>query len=204
MALSGYLYRTFKAPRAGTAFAHLGPGRDKYAEGWINVDANLITAKLDVWADLRNPLPFHDNSLAAIYSHHVIEHLPNAPKHLREVWRCLRPGGVFRVGVPNIDCAIAKFSEQDFDWFGDWPERRRSIGGQFEKFVFCSGEHRTAFTSCYLTELLEDAGFEEITKRAPITDSGYPQIFETVMAKEWESDFDYPHTLLLECRKPLK
>jgi hypothetical protein len=28
--------------------------------GWISVDANFLAAKIDIWADLRNKLPFKD------------------------------------------------------------------------------------------------------------------------------------------------
>ena len=53
-------YRLIRAPRKGYVRAHLGPGQQNYTEGSINVDANMFTAKCDVWADLPNKLPFHD------------------------------------------------------------------------------------------------------------------------------------------------
>src|SRR5256885_13131791 len=71
MRLNGLLYRHLRSPRHGLARVHLGPGREKYLRGWINVDANLFTAKCDVWADLRHPLPFRDSTVDAFYSHHV-------------------------------------------------------------------------------------------------------------------------------------
>ena len=59
------------------------------------------------------------------YSHHVIEHLPDLAFHFRELYRCLKPGGIFRIGGPNGDTAIKKFAEGDADWFIGFPDDRR-------------------------------------------------------------------------------
>jgi SAM-dependent methyltransferase len=109
MLVNGFLYRQFRAPRTGHVRVHLGPGVDKYLDGWINVDAHKLTGKCDVWADLRNKLPFPDSSIDAIYSHHMIEHLPDLEFHWREIHRCLKPGGTFRIAGPNGDAAMRKY-----------------------------------------------------------------------------------------------
>ena len=105
------LFRYFRAPKCGMIKVHLGPGQNKYIPGWINIDANMFTGKCDVWADLRNPLPFDSGTVDAMYSHHMVEHLPDLALHFRDVFRCLKPGGVYRVGGPNGDNAISKFIE---------------------------------------------------------------------------------------------
>ena len=69
---------------------HLGPGKKNYLNGWINVDANIITAKIDVWSDIKHPLPFKDDVVDVFYSHHVIEHLPYMQKNFHEMYRCLK------------------------------------------------------------------------------------------------------------------
>ncbi|RBI69004.1 methyltransferase [Roseovarius sp. TE539] len=202
MRINGALYRAMRAPRSG-AKAHLGPGRKRYLPGWINVDANMFTGKCDVWTDLRYELPFLDNSLHAVYSHHVVEHLPNIRAHFHDIFRCLEAGGIYRVGGPNGDSAIRKFVENDKSWFSHFPEDRRSIGGRFENFIFCGREHLTILTESFLRELLEDAGFVDVTLRKPIVDSGYPELFADALEQEHESDMDCPHTLLLEAAKPI-
>jgi|SRR5208282_832698 len=203
MSFNGWLYRVARAPRSGDIRVQLGPGQKSYLKGWLNVDANIFTGKCDVWADLRNPLPFRTNSITAIYSHHVIEHLTDIEGHFREVYRCLKPGGVYRVAGPNGDSAIAKFASGDGAWFGEWPAKRRSIGGRFENFIFCRGEHLTILTYSFLEELAQDAGFDEVREHGPIDQTGYPDLFQDAMATEWESDFETPHTLVVECHKPL-
>jgi predicted SAM-dependent methyltransferase len=202
MTINGQIYRWFRAPRTGNVKVHLGPGQKNYLPGWVNVDANMFTGKCDVWADLRNPLPFPSGSVAAFYSHHVIEHLPDVRKHLAEIYRCLQPGGVYRVAGPNGDAAMAKYVAGDSSWFGDFPDKRRSIGGKLENFVFVRQEHLTILTFSFLEELLQDAGFIDITLRLPVRETGYPELFADCLAKEDENDFDSPHTLVVEAVKP--
>lgn len=180
----------------------LGPGQKNYLDGWVNVDANMFTGKCDIWADLRNPLPFKNESVDVFYSHHVIEHLPNLPFHFKEMYRCLKPGGKIRVGGPNGDTAIKMFLENNLEWFSDFPERRESIGGRFENFIFCKGEHLTILTWSYLQELALGAGFKLSKVCQPIVETNYPQFIDSqVLSKEWESTPDHPHTIIIEAEK---
>lgn len=203
MFINGILYRNFRAPRSGLVKVHLGPGQKKYLPGWLNVDANMFTGKCDVWADFRRPLPFHDATVDAVYSHHVIEHLPSLHQHFREVFRCLKPGGIYRVGGPNGEAAAEMFVAGRADWFTDYPDKRRSLGGKFENFIFCRGEHLTILTPSYLTELMEDAGFHNIRTYLPTRETSSPDLFEDCLHVEWESDFSHPHTLIIEATKPM-
>jgi SAM-dependent methyltransferase len=184
----------------------LGPGQGKYLEGWINVDANFLTCRLDIWADIRAKLPFREGTIDAFYSHHVIEHLPDSllAFHFGEMFRCLTPGGVVRIAGPNADTAIQKFIENDLNWFGDFPDKHRSIGGRFANFILCRGEHLAILTSSYLSELALGTGFEQICFCKPVSETQSPLIFDRkVLSKEWESTPDFPHTLVMEARKPL-
>ncbi len=188
---------------AARNLVHLGPGQEKYLQGWINVDANLISSKPDIWADLRFKLPFPDNSVDAIYSHHMIEHLPDLDFHFLEMYRCLAPGGTIRVGGPHGDNAIQAMLTGQHDWFGDWPTSRKSMGGRFENFIFCKGEHLTILTESLLCELAENAGFEDIRIVMP-RETSYPEnISGTVLALEEEVTDRLVRTVLVEAKKPL-
>jgi ubiquinone/menaquinone biosynthesis C-methylase UbiE len=54
--------------------------------------------------DLTQPLPFPENTFSAIYASHVLEHLyrTQADALLGECRRVLRPGGVLRIVVPDL------------------------------------------------------------------------------------------------------
>jgi len=205
MRVNALRHRMFPGTRR-SAKVHLGPGRGNYLPGWVNVDANFLTAKIDIWSDIGARLPFKDATVDAFYSHHVIEHLPDVrlPFHFSEMFRTLRTGAVLRVGGPNADTAIQKFQDGDLAWFGDFPDKRCSIGGRFANFILCRGEHRVILTSSYLAELAENAGFEVVGFCKPATQTHYPEIFDNnVLSKEWESTPDFPHTLIMEVRKPV-
>lgn len=203
MRVNASIYRYFRFQKSAISIkAHLGPGQKKYMPGWINVDANMFTGRCDLWADLRYPLPFHDSSIDAVYSHHMIEHLPDLEKHFVDVFRCLKPGGAYRVGGPDGDGAIKKFLEDDKSWFGSWPDNRRSIGGRFENFIFCRGEHLTILSYSFLEELLSDVGFVNIRKCLPSRETFRLELFSECLNMEEESDFETPHTLIVEAEKP--
>jgi ubiquinone/menaquinone biosynthesis C-methylase UbiE len=53
-----------------------------------------------VGGDVR-ALPFRDASVDVVYSMGTIEHFPEYPAAVREIFRVLRPGGTAIVGVPN-------------------------------------------------------------------------------------------------------
>jgi predicted SAM-dependent methyltransferase len=204
MKLNGAIYRRFRARSEGLLKVQLGPGQEHYLEGWVNVDGNIFTKNCDVWADFRNKLPFRDNTVDAFYSHHVIEHLPEdlLPFHFREIHRCLKPGGVFRVGGPNGEMAVRKFQEGDSAWFSDFPDKRASLGGRLANFIFCRGEHLTILTFSWLEELAVSGGFRKLYRCQPVTETNFPNVFDSlVLGNESESTPDVPHTLIVEGQK---
>jgi len=206
MRLNGVIYRNFRASGAvkknSPLRLHLGPGQKAYLQNWINIDANMFTAKCDIWLDLRDRLPLSDGSVDPIYSHHVVEHLPDVEGHFHESFRVLKPGGVYGVAGPNGDIATAKFVENDCGWFGDWPDKYNSIGGRFANFIFCRNEHLTILTESFLTELAQRVGFGEVKRLLQVKETGYPALFNDCLENEHERNFDAPHTLVLELQKP--
>ena len=49
----------------------------------------------------REDLPFADQSFDVVISNHVIEHMTNADKHLSEIGRVLKDGGIAYLATPN-------------------------------------------------------------------------------------------------------
>ena len=69
--------------------------------------------------DLRHyPYPYEDNSADKIYLGDVIEHLTkfDAPKVLAEIYRILKPGGVFEITCPDVLWIMTQIVE------GTWNE----------------------------------------------------------------------------------
>lgn len=63
--------------------------------------------------DLRKSLSFPDNSVAAIYACHVLEHLylTEAKKLLKECYRVMEPDGIIRIVVPDLRAIVLEYSE---------------------------------------------------------------------------------------------
>lgn len=56
-------------------------------------------------------LPIPDNSVELLYCSHVLEHLAlnECYKALRNCYRHLKPGGIFRLVVPDLECLVQGF-----------------------------------------------------------------------------------------------
>ncbi|HVP79579.1 MAG TPA: methyltransferase [Thermodesulfobacteriota bacterium] len=201
MWINGRIYRYLRAPKKGLC-VHLGPGRRCYLKGWLNVDANILTAKIDLWANLEDSLPFRRNSVRALYSFSVLEHLSyfRIEPLLREIYCCLEMGGYARIAVPHVGNAARAYVENRTDWFGMWPMAYESIGGKFENYCLCAGEVRRLFDYSLLAELLGRAGFTKIVESAPLK-TELPDVFGEVVATEHESYPSLPHNIVVEVRK---
>ncbi len=112
----------------GKRFVSLGDTCSSfYRPGWETVD--LVDA--DYILDFRKePLPFGDEMIDAAYSSHVIEHISfdDGLKLFSEVYRCLKPGGVFRISTPDMDLLLSRYLSNDWRFFlqadGDYILRR--------------------------------------------------------------------------------
>ncbi|HLA45358.1 MAG TPA: methyltransferase domain-containing protein [Aggregatilineales bacterium] len=69
------------------------------------------------------PLPFEDNSVAFFYSSHTFEHIPqtHCPFLFSEIYRCLKPGGAFRMQVPDFDKGYDAYLRGDREYFRHYP-----------------------------------------------------------------------------------
>jgi predicted SAM-dependent methyltransferase len=187
------------APKNGPLHLHLGSG-PKYLPGFLNIDGNPFY-KTDLWLDLRRGLPFPSNSADSIYSTHVFEHFypDELQALLRECFRVLKPGSGIRLIVPNLGSAIIAYKENRSSWFPeDFPRHFDSLGGRFSNFVFCDGQHRTAFDFSYMEEVLQNVGFREVQESR----EGHSRLYgERVPAFEPGDFAELPHSLFVEAFK---
>jgi predicted SAM-dependent methyltransferase len=104
-------------------FLNVGCGR-RFHDDWVNIDLSP-TAPGVLAHDVRRGIPFADGSFDVVYHSHVLEHFsPNdAGTFLRECHRVLRPGGIIRVAVPDLETisrlylqALDRARTGDTDW----------------------------------------------------------------------------------------
>lgn len=91
---------------------NLGCG-DRIHPDWINFDLKP-RRQIVIAHDISTPLPLDDACADAVYHSHVLEHLPRpiVPAFLRECRRVLRPGGVMRVVVPDLEGIVRSYLSQ--------------------------------------------------------------------------------------------
>ena len=76
----------------------------RYHPAWVNVDLNSRGPGV-IPCDLRQGLPFTDNSFDVVYHSHLLEHFSKAfaPVFLRDCFRVLKIGGIIRVVTPDLE-----------------------------------------------------------------------------------------------------
>jgi predicted SAM-dependent methyltransferase len=196
---------------------HVGCGSVTPRE-WVNLDAswNLLAARVPglrrvlkamgfisteaarhAWADnirycdVSRGLPFRDGEAAVVYASHVLEHLtPLQARNLtREAYRVLKPGGVLRLVVPDLERLARLYLQERANGAG--------YGNAADKFMehlrTCpdySGSalplklyrayldtlsHKWMYDTASLTALMAEVGFMELSSRTYL-DSRIPVV----------------------------
>lgn len=108
-------------------YLNLGCGH-RFHPAWTNVDF-VSTAEGVIVADLAKGMPFPDASFDVVYHSHLLEHFSRseAEPFLRECCRVLRPNGILRVAVPDLEqivktylTALEKVSEGSAEWANNY------------------------------------------------------------------------------------
>lgn len=148
--------------------------------GWINSD---ITAwpGVQVVADIRHGLPFPDDEFDYISSIHALPEIPYSEMDhaLRELRRVLRPGGVLRLCLPDMEKAIEAYRANDPDYFLIGDDAVQSLSGKMIVQLTWFGQSRCMFTHEFIEELLSRNQFQQVTRcKFQKTSSAHPGIVE--------------------------
>lgn len=129
--------------------------------GWVNVDLARGPG-IDVVWDLRRALPFADESCAAVFSEHVIEHLSqeDAERLLRECHRILQTGGVLRLSTPDAGRYLRSYAgDREFLRHPSFPQAVDSPIDRINIMMREGGQHLWVYDSDSLLRLLRRVGF---------------------------------------------
>jgi hypothetical protein len=158
------------------------------------------------FGDVVKGLPLNNDSVSYLYCSHVLEHLAldDFRVALKESFRILERGGVFRFVLPDFENAIAKYvANQDPNAVSEFLEgtilgqksRRRGLLGFVAEWVGGSS-HRWMWDYKGMKQELEMAGFSEV-RRATFGDSSY-LVFGSI-----EDEGRWIGELGVECKKPI-
>ncbi len=192
-------------------------------EGWLNYDTSptLRLQRLPLVGgmmpgvkfpkgvrvgDVRKGLPLAASSVDRVYCSHVLEHLAldDCRAALGETYRVLKPGGVFRLVLPDLEAQTRAYLERVGDPAAPHDFMRGALLGAEKRpqglkglVVQWLGNSRHMWMWDYpaLSAELEKAGFTGI-RRAQYADSG-EEVFKAVEdPSRWEGH------LGIHCQKP--
>lgn len=154
--------------------------------GWVNIELASIP-DCYFW-DCRRGLPFSNDRVTAIYSEHVFEHFDpeiDATLFLRECLRCLRPGGVLRIVVPDAGAYLRAYGqswerlaamhplEQSQEGWRDKEPNYKGLKNVYHTHmqlineVFRQGyQHKYAYDEETLVLVLRDTGFSQVIRQS--------------------------------------
>lgn len=177
-------------------YLNLGSGANP-VEGFINIEGFAQRHK-EMWLDLRNGLPFPDNSVDGIFTCHVFEHfyMPELVPLVKDCYRVLKSGGILRILVPSVDKAIAAYNAGDSSFFSNFPRAYQSMGGKLYNFLLCEGQHRIIFDFSLMEEMLRYSGFSEIQEMG----GSESHLFDSEILTKMEEGY-VGISLIVEARK---
>jgi predicted SAM-dependent methyltransferase len=153
---------------------NLGCGTNRKA-GWVNID---LFGDADLRLDLREALPFPDESVSIVHSEHFLDLLDypeGALRSLREAFRVLLPAGIYSVGLADSEWPVTAYARRDEEYFRIAKERlhpatcvTRMDHLDFHFRDDCSnrwGGRSHAYDFETLARLLTRAGFEHVERR---------------------------------------
>lgn len=155
---------------------NLGSFTVMFGHGWLNLDQDTrpdlyeyaSQGKFMYMAmNLSTRLPWPDNTVDYIFSSHFLEHLPYryGEKIVADCCRVLKPGGVMRIGVPDLSRLIAMYTEGRLSELNKINAPSRLAKYDTERFwEVLTAEHHAAYDYKTLDSLLKMSGFKEVTE----------------------------------------
>lgn len=95
-----------------------------YHEDWVQLDFTSSNPAVYSY-NLLNGIPCVDNSVEIVYHSHVLEHFSknDAVTFMQECYRVLKPGGILRVAVPDLEIIVRTYLQKlesreidDYNW----------------------------------------------------------------------------------------
>jgi predicted SAM-dependent methyltransferase len=129
------------------------------------------------YGDIVRGLPVSDDSVDGVYASHVLEHLSleDFRTALGNTMRMLRPGGLFRLVVPDLQALVGFYQQrlaQGVSETNSWLMRSTGLGTErsprgaraVAQAIFGAGAHLWMWDEFGLTTELRNAGFSEIRR----------------------------------------
>lgn len=134
--------------------------------------------------DLRVPLPYADATFEGVYSEHTLEHMypAEALRLLGEVYRVLKPGGIFRCSVPDLRKYVDFYEGKHADAkFGIFRSGCEAFWNLTQNHL-----HRSVWDAAMLKQQMLASGFSSVAERS-FNEGGDGRLLVDLEHRAWES-----------------
>jgi predicted SAM-dependent methyltransferase len=197
--------------------AQSGPKRFQFGSGGHRLDGWLNT-DFEPWCegvfhlDMRNALPFPDSVLDVAASEHCFEHFSydEGKRIALELFRCLKPGGLLRMSMPDLDRYIALWNESltpeqigymrayvGIEHAGDPVSPCMTLNLAMRSFG-----HKFIYDRPTIKDLLSKAGFVDVRFATPGDRSVLRLTEFEVRVSQGNRVLDGYETMIVEAQKP--
>ena len=162
--------------------------------GWLNVDYALgarlarvpllrpLLRRLGLFGldwdpsifihDITKPFPWADASVEVVYSSHTLEHLTREQGQfvMAEAHRVLKPGGIIRIVVPDLDHFVQRYLDKKFKadrfmeelgvLYSPYPSALKTLLAPFIQFP-----HKCMYDTDSMVALMTRTGFRAAPRR---------------------------------------
>jgi SAM-dependent methyltransferase len=131
--------------------------------GWINSDLKDEDG-VDLVCDIRAGLPLESDSIDYAVAIHALPEVAydDLIPVLTELRRVLKPGGVLRLGLPDLEKGLDAYRRGDHEYFLIPDEDWENIGSKLIVQLVWYGYSRSLFVRGFVEELLLKAGFMDV------------------------------------------
>lgn len=169
---------------------------------WTNIDM-FKYKNISLVYDCRKKLPFKDLMVDRIRCEHVFEHLDRkdeAPKFLKECLRCLVPGGVLRIVVPDLELFVNAYCSGSEDAWAKMGFDLKNLPWELETPMDIlnhtfrqNGEHKYGYDFKTLYSTVSGAGFKIVEKMS------WGKSFDPLLRDDQVNH--KPYSLYIDCVK---
>ena len=140
-----------RLPEIGSGMGHLvGQLEDTFEtfgmdlNHWAVKQSKSVVKKTNLQTASAQDLPYKDGTFNVVIIKHIVEHLPDPEKAIREIGRVTEPGGILILATPNLDSLLKPWKGNKWIGYQDpthislkrpavWLEMIRSAGFRLHK-----------------------------------------------------------------------
>ena len=136
---------------------------------FINLDWHWMPGVDICWDLTRGSLPLKDATIDGVYSEHCLDCIPHEhfKRQLPEILRVLKPGGIFRLVLPDGELYLDLYHQRKTDKSVVFPYGEKESTGMISVNRYAREHtHRFSYDFETLELLLRQAGFRSIERKA--------------------------------------